>query len=93
MRVEYLIETQILLKAQMTNVKSFLWFGDYFLWYPEVMGALEPLIPFISGPARTVEQPYQWLKRLTLTSRVPRHGHDLDLRDHDLILIFKITLF
>ena len=58
LRVEYL-ETQILLMAPTTNVKSFLYFGDYFLWYPEVMGVLEPLVYFISGPARTFKQPYQ----------------------------------
>ena len=52
LKVEYL-ESQILLKASRTNVKSFLYFGDYFLWYAKVMGpcrnALFPLYLALPG--------------------------------------------
>ena len=63
-------EIQILLKVPTTHLKSFLYLGDCFLWYPEVMGALKPLVPFLSGPARKVEQFYHYLERLTPASRV-----------------------
>ena len=64
-----------------TNLKSFLYLGDCFLWYPEVMGALEPLVPFISGPARKVELSYHYLQRLTLALSVSLF----------LLVIFQLT--
>ena len=51
---------QICCKAPTTNLKSFLYFGDCFLWYLKVLGALEFFGSFISGPARTVEQSYHY---------------------------------
>ena len=44
--VEYR-KTQILLKVSTTNLKSFLYLGDCFLWYPKVIKTLESLVPFI----------------------------------------------